>query len=121
MQLTMLKSKVHRATVTEVCLDYDGSLTIDEKLMRAANIRPYEQIAVYNIANGNRFETYAIPGEPCSGTICVNGAAAHLASVGDLIIIAAYGRVDAGEALSIKPRIVKVDGKNHIKNGCCKS
>ena len=117
MQLTILKSKIHRVTVTEANLDYDGSLTIDETLLRAANIRPYEQIAVYNLANGNRFETYAIPGPANSGTICVNGAAAHLAGVGDLLIIAAYGRVDAGEVLSLKPRIVMVDERNRIKNG----
>ncbi len=118
MQLTILKSKIHRVKVTEANLDYDGSLTIDETLLRAANIRPYEQIAVYNLANGKRFETYAIPGPANSGTICVNGAAAHLAGVGDLLIIAAYGRVDAGEALSLKPRIVMVDERNRIKNGC---
>jgi aspartate 1-decarboxylase len=117
MQLTVLKSKIHRARVTEAQLDYDGSLTIDETLLRAANIRPYEQVAVYNLANGKRFETYAIPGAANSGTICVNGAAAHLAGVGDLLIIAAYGLIDAGEALSFRPRIVRVDERNRVKNG----
>lgn len=117
MKITVLKSKIHRVRVTETCLDYEGSLTIDERLMKATNICPFEQISIYNLTNGNRFETYAIQGPANSGTICVNGAAAHLAEAGDLIIIVAYGIIEAGEALSFKPRIVKVDEQNRPING----
>jgi len=84
------KSKIHRATVTEVNLNYEGSLTIDEELMEAADILPFEKVYVFNVTNGARFETYAIPGQRGSGVICVNGAAARLAQVGDLVIIASF-------------------------------
>jgi aspartate 1-decarboxylase len=111
----MLKSKVHRATVTQADLDYEGSLTLDQELMDAADLRPFEGISVYNITNGSRFETYVIRGERGSGTVCINGAAAHLAGPGDLVIIACYAWMDEKEVVSHQPRVVLVDGKNRIK------
>ena len=93
MLLEMLKSKIHRATVTEANLDYQGSITIDRALLRRAGILQWEKVAVYNLANGNRFETYAIEGPENSGVICLNGAAALLARPGDLVIVAAYARM----------------------------
>jgi len=110
----MCKSKIHRAVVTESDLNYEGSLTIDEELMEAADIAPYEKVQVYNISNGARFETYAIPGERGSGVICVNGAAARLAHPGDLIIIVTYALYDEAESEGFKPRVVHVDLKNKI-------
>ncbi len=110
----MLKSKIHRATITDADLDYEGSITIDEQLMEEADILPYEQVQIYDINNGNRFETYAIKGERGSGTICVNGAAARLVSKGDLIIIASYFNIDEEEALRHLPRLVYVDGNNRM-------
>ena len=91
MQRIMLKSKIHRACVTDANLDYEGSLSIDEDLMKAADILPYEQIKIYNIFNGARFDTYAIAGPAGSGEICLNGAAARMGARGDLIIIVSYG------------------------------
>ena len=114
MLLSICKSKIHRATVTESNLDYEGSLTIDYDLMKAAGILPFEKVHVVNITNGNRLETYAIKGEPGSGIICLNGAAAHKGKVGDLIIIICYALIDDKEAETFKPRIVKVDQNNHI-------
>lgn len=111
----MLKSKVHRATVTQADLDYEGSLTLDEELMEAAGLKEFEGIAVYNITNGERFETYAITGERGSGVVCINGAAAHKAGPGDLVIICAYAWMDEKEMLTHQPRIVLVDAKNRIK------
>ena len=90
MYLNLVKSKIHRVTITESCLDYIGSITIDQDLMEAANIYPNERVQVVDNNNGSRFETYVIPGERGSGVICVNGAAAHLVNVGDIIIIMAY-------------------------------
>ncbi len=110
----MLTSKIHRAVVTDANLDYEGSLTLDEELLQAAELLPYQQVQVYNISNGERFETYLIPGPCGSGTVCVNGAAARLVQVGDLLIIASYKLVHEEEAAGIKPRIVLVDGKNRI-------
>lgn len=110
----MLTSKIHRAVVTDANLDYEGSLTLDEELLQAAELLPYQQVQVYNISNGERFETYLIPGPSGSGTVCVNGAAARLVQVGDLLIIASYKLVHEEEAPGIKPRIVLVDGKNRI-------
>ena len=110
----MCKSKIHRATVTEVDLNYEGSLTIDEELMEAADIAPYEKVQVYNINNGARFETYAIPGERRSGVICVNGAAARLAQPGDLIIIVTYALYDESELEKFSPKVVFVDSRNRI-------
>ena len=111
----MLKSKVHRVTVTEADLNYEGSLTLDQDLIEAAGLREFEGIQVYNITNGSRLETYVITGERGSGTVCINGAAAHLVSPGDLVIICAYAWMDEKETLTSHPRIVLVDGKNRIK------
>jgi len=110
----MLKSKIHRATLTDANLNYEGSITIDEDLMDAADILAFEQVQIYDINNGNRFETYVIKGERGGGVICVNGAAARLVSKGDLIIIASYFNVDEKEALEHKPKLVYVDEKNDI-------
>lgn len=109
---TMLKGKIHRAQVTEVNLDYEGSITIDELLMAAADILPYEKVQVLDLNNGARFETYAIAGEQGSGEICINGAAARLVSVGDKVIILSYKLVADEEARDTKPRLVYVDERN---------
>ena len=110
----MLKSKIHRARVTEANIDYEGSITIDRKLMAVADILPYERVEVLNISNGARFSTYAIEGEAESGVICLNGAAARLAVVGDLVIILTYTDVKDEEAQHHKPKIVHVNEKNEI-------
>ncbi len=110
----MLKSKIHRATVTDANIDYEGSITIDRKLMEAADIIPYEQVHVLNINNGARFTTYAIEGEAGSGEICLNGAAARLAVRGDLVIILTYTQVPEEETRNYKPKIVHVNEKNVI-------
>jgi aspartate 1-decarboxylase len=111
---TMLKSKIHRATVTDANIDYEGSITVDRKLMEAADIIPYEQVHVLNISNGARFTTYAIEGEAGSGEICLNGAAARLAVKGDLVIILTYTGVPEEETENYRPKIVHVDKKNAI-------
>jgi len=116
MKLTMLKSKVHRATVTHAELDYEGSCAIDQNLLDAANILPFEQIHIYNVANGERFTTYAITAPRGSGTIGVNGAAAHKASPGDLLIICTYAEIEAKEAEHFKPMLVYVDKDNRISH-----
>ncbi len=116
MKRVMLKSKIHRARVTEANLDYEGSITIDEELMEEAGIIEYEQVQVYDISNGNRLETYAIKGEKGSGTICINGAAAKLVKRGDLIIIANYAVMEEEEALKNRPKIIQVDENNRIVN-----
>ncbi|HCZ49521.1 MAG TPA: aspartate 1-decarboxylase [Gammaproteobacteria bacterium] len=110
----MLKAKLHRVTVTRVELDYEGSCAIDADLLEASGIREYEQIDIYNIANGERFTTYAIRAERGSRVISVNGAAAHKASVGDKVIIAAYCGLDRAEMQTHKPRLVYVDDGNGI-------
>ncbi|HID20853.1 MAG TPA: aspartate 1-decarboxylase [Planctomycetaceae bacterium] len=114
MYRTLLKSKIHRARVTEADLHYKGSLTIDQELMDAADILEYEQVEIYDITNGARLSTYAIAGPPGSGTICVNGAAAHLVKPGDLIIIASYAQYDADEVVHHHPRILLVDEQNRV-------
>lgn len=114
MQRTMLKSKLHRVTVTHSELHYEGSCAIDETLLDAANIHEYEQIQIYNVTNGERFATYAIRGEEGSGIISVNGAAAHKAQPGDLVIICAYGHCDEAEAAKFKPTLVYVDRQNRL-------
>tara|TARA_B110000014_G_C20124328_1_gene597692 strand:- start:842 stop:1192 length:351 start_codon:yes stop_codon:yes gene_type:complete len=114
MKLKILKSKIHRATVTEACLDYEGSISIDTNLMRSAGIVNYEKVHVLNITNGNRLETYAIPSEK-RGHLCINGAAAHLMNPGDIVIIVAYAQMKYKEALNYKPKIVLVD-ENNKKN-----
>ena len=108
----VLKSKIHRATITDANLNYNGSITIDPVLLKLADIREFEKVHIVNINNGARFETYAIVGKPESGEICVNGAAARLVHVGDVIIIMTYGYMDAKELAGHQPKIVKVDGKN---------
>jgi len=112
---TMLKSKIHRATITEANLTYEGSLTIDGRLMEMANILPYEMVYVYNINNGERFETYAIEGEAGSGVMCLNGAAARKGMPGDLIIITTFAGLSAAELEHHQPQIVYVDSKNRPK------
>ncbi|MBA7469366.1 Aspartate 1-decarboxylase [subsurface metagenome] len=111
---TMLKGKIHRARVTDANLNYEGSITIDELLMEAADILPYERVQVLDIDNGARLETYAITGERGSGEICINGAAARLVSVGDKVIILAYSIVSDEEARDAKPRLINVDERNAI-------
>jgi aspartate 1-decarboxylase len=108
------KSKIHRATVTEADLNYEGSVTIDADLMRAADILPHEQVQVLNVMNGERFETYAIPAPAGSGVICLNGPAARLAHVGDLVILLTYAEMEREELLRHTPRIVLVDERNRI-------
>jgi len=110
----MLKSKIHRAHVTQVNIDYEGSITIDKKLMAEADILPYEQVQVLDINNGARFETYAIEAEPGSGEIGIQGAAARLATVGDTVIILSYRQVEDEEAHNFAPKLVYVDDKNAI-------
>ena len=114
MQRIMLKAKIHRARVTDANLDYEGSITIDEELMDAADILPYEQVQIYNVTNGNRFETYALKGRRGSGVICINGAAAHKATTDDLIIIASYGLLDEEEHTHHRPKLIYVDEANRI-------
>ncbi len=116
MQRFMLKSKIHRATVTDADLHYEGSISIDEKLMEEANMICYEQVEIYDINNGERFSTYIIKGKRNSGTICLNGAAARKVAKGDLIIIATYVIAEnEKEAKNWKPKNVFVDAKNKIK------
>ena len=115
MQRTMLKSKLHRAVVTDADLDYEGSITIDEDLMDAAELFSYEKVDIYNVSNGERFSTYTIRGARGSGIICLNGAAARKASKGDIIIIASYASVDENLAKKWRPKCILVDDKNRIK------
>ncbi len=110
----MLKSKIHRARVTEANIDYEGSITIDQKLMEAADILPYEQVQVLNINNGTRFSTYAIEGDRESGEICLNGAAARRAVRRDAVIILSYCHVEGDEAQHCTPKLVYVDAQNAI-------
>ena len=111
---TMLKSKIHRATVTQADLNYVGSVTIDEDLMQAADLLPGEQVAIVDVTNGARLETYVIPGERGSGVIGINGAAAHLVHPGDLVILIAYGVMDEIESIAYRPKIVFVDADNKV-------
>jgi aspartate 1-decarboxylase len=115
MERRMMKSKIHRAKVTDSNLGYEGSITIDEALMEKANIIPYEAVDIYNVTNGERFSTYAISGERNSGVICINGAAAHKGRKDDIIIIATYANFSESELASFQPKKVYVDGLNHIK------
>ena len=111
---TMLKSKIHRATVTEANIQYEGSITLDKDLMEAADILPFEQVHVLDIDNGSRLETYVIEGERGSGVICINGAAARLVSAGDKVIIISYQTVSEADALNLVPKLVYVDSRNAI-------
>jgi aspartate 1-decarboxylase len=113
MRCTVLKSKIHSATVTGASLDYEGSIEIDETLMKASGIREYEKVLVANFTNGNRYETYVIKGKPDSGTICVNGAGARYSVIGDKMTVFAFANIDESE--SVRPKIVLVDNKNRIK------
>lgn len=112
---SMLKSKIHRATVTDANLNYEGSLTIDRALMDEVGLLPFEQVMVYNVNNGERFETYAIEGPADSGMICLNGAAARKGMVGDLIIIVTYGLYTPEEMREYVPKIIVLDKDNLIK------
>ena len=114
MQVNMLKSKIHRATVVQSELDYVGSITVDEELMEAAGIYEYEKVQIADVDNGNRFETYVIAGEKGSGMICLNGAAAHRVSLGDKIIIMCYAQMTPEEIKDNKPKVVFVDDDNKI-------
>ena len=114
MQRTMCKGKIHRATVTQANLNYIGSITIDQDLLDAADIFPYEQVQVVNVNNGARLETYTIAGARGSGVICLNGAAARHAAEGDIVIIMSYGLYDEKEIRSLEPHIVFVDANNQL-------
>jgi aspartate 1-decarboxylase len=111
----MLKSKIHRATVTQANVDYEGSLTIDALLLEAADILPYEEVRVWNVTRGTRLETYAMVGEAGSGVMCINGAAAHLVHPGDLVIVATFTIMDDRSARSYRPRVVLVDEHNRVR------
>ncbi|MFZ5451565.1 MAG: aspartate 1-decarboxylase [Thermodesulfobacteriota bacterium] len=116
----MLKSKIHRATITEADLSYEGSLTIDADLMQAADILPYEMVHIFNISNGERFQTYAIDGEAGSGVMCLNGAAARKGTPGDLIIIATFATYDDAALDRHQPQIILVDSQNRPKKAADK-
>src|SRR5262245_12758667 len=111
----MFKSKIHRATVTAADLDYEGSLTVDADLLAAADILPYEEIHVWNVTRGTRLTTYAMAGPPGSGTVCVNGAGAHLVRPGDLIIVATFAPMDDTAARRHRPTVVQVDEHNRVR------
>ena len=111
----MLKSKIHRATVTDANLEYEGSITIDENLMDAADLIEFEKVAIFDVTNGNRIETYVIRGERGTGVMCVNGAAAHQIHKGDIIIVASFVGMDEMEAVRHQPRLVYVDSQNRIR------
>lgn len=113
MQITVLKSKIHTATVTEANLHYEGSIVIDESLMKEAGIREHEKVLVANFTNGNRYETYVMKGKAGSGTIAVNGAGARYSCVGDIVTIFAFATIDKADRL--KPKIIVLDKKNRIK------
>lgn len=115
MTIEVLKSKIHRATVTEANLNYIGSITIDEDLMDAANLIENEKVSIYDITNGNRLDTYVVKGARQSGVICLNGAAARKVAVDDLIIIVSYAALDFDEAKNFKPRIIFPDKNNFLK------
>ena len=115
MQRFMLKSKLHRATVTDANLHYEGSITIDKRLMNAADIVPYEKVDIYNVSNGERFSTYVIEGKEDSGVICLNGAAAWKASKGDIVIVATYAVVDEPSPKKWRPKCIFLDEKNRVK------
>ena len=114
MQRTMCKSKIHRATVTDADLNYVGSITMDEDLMDAADLLPYEKVEIVNNNNGARFATYVIKGNRGTGTICINGAAARLVHAGDIVIIISYVQVEEDELKTFKPKVVAVNEKNQV-------
>jgi aspartate 1-decarboxylase len=114
MRLNVLKSKIHRATITHADLEYEGSISIDSDLLDAAQILPYEAVHVWNVTNGSRLTTYAIHGPRGSGTVCINGAAAHLNRPGDVVILATFADMDVLEAQRHVPVVVRVDAKNRV-------
>jgi len=114
MTRTLFRSKIHRATVTHADLHYEGSVTVDSDLLRAADILPHEWVAIWNVTNGERIETYALPGDAGSGIICINGAAAHRFSPGDLVILATRTQLDEDAARTHTPTVVLVDAKNRV-------
>ncbi len=116
MRRSMLKSKIHRATVTHADVDYEGSLTLDAALLDAADILPFEEVHVWNVTRGTRFRTYAMVGEPGSGVVCANGAAAHLAEPGDLVIVATFAQLADAEARQHRPRVILVDAQNRMQH-----
>lgn len=118
LQRPMMISKIHRATVTQADLHYVGSITIDATLMEAADLMPGQQVDVVDVTNGARLTTYAIPGEPDTGVMCINGAAAHLVHEGDLVIIIAYGLIGDEEAHQYEPHVVFVDAANQVMDVC---
>lgn len=115
MNIQMLRSKIHRLTVTDAHLDYQGSITLDRNLMNSSGILEHEKVQVVNVTNGERFETYVIPGPENSGVVCVNGAAAHLAKAGHIVIVMAFASMPLEEAKNFQPVLVMVDEKNRIK------
>lgn len=115
MKRTLLKSKIHRATVTDADLEYEGSVSIDPVLADAADIIPFERVEIYNVTNGERFATYYIEGEPGSGEVTINGAAAHKANRGDIVILCSYAEYQEVEARAHKPKLIYVDGQNRIQ------
>lgn len=116
MRRELFKSKIHRATITDANLHYEGSVTVDSDLVEAADLLAYERVQVVNINNGARFETYVLPGEPGSGVVCLNGAAARLGEVGDRVIIISYAHYEESEVAGHQPRVVLVDDENRIVN-----
>jgi aspartate 1-decarboxylase len=114
MMITLCRAKIHRATITEANLNYEGSITIDRTLMDAAGLYPFEKVQVVNLNNGSRLETYILEGPPDSGTICLNGPAARLGVKGDKVIIIAYGHFTTEEAGMFKPTLVRVDNNNRV-------
>ena len=112
MYRNMLRSKIHRATVTGADLHYEGSVTIDSDLMEGADVLPHQEVEIWNVTNGERFRTYALAGRPGSGVVCINGAAAHKASRGDVVIIATFGAMSVEEARRWQPKVVFVDERN---------
>lgn len=116
MRRTMLKSKIHRATVTQADVNYEGSLTLDPHLLRAADIVPFEEVHVWNVTRGTRFRTYAMLGEIDSGVVCANGAAALIVEPGDLVIIATFTTLEDSELDEFRPKLVMVDERNRIKS-----
>ena len=115
MRLSMFKSKIHRATVTEANVDYEGSLTIDQDLLDAANMLAWEEVHVWDVDNGARLVTYILPGPRGSGVVCINGAAAHLVKPGDKVILATYAAMEEEEARRHQPMVILVDENNRIK------
>ena len=114
MKRTLFKSKIHRATVTDANLAYEGSITLDEDLMKAADILPWEQVHVWDVTSGNRLVTYAIPGKSGSGVVCINGAGAHLIQKGNIVIVATFCDYEEKEAKKHEPKRILVDGQNRI-------